>query len=717
MVGKLVGKNEESTSKSLPEPPKFNLEDLPEPPKLELAPSKESAVDVPEIHEKEIDVPGPSANTDAGIIPPPPISKKQEKEPELKTEAKEEKKTELVKDLKDEPDLMKNLPEPPQLQQQKKGGFFSRFFGKKQKEEKIDLLGNADMPKADMDDTAIKQEETEEKASDQDTFGDEQFAPPNMIPKGGSAKLPPIATNMPSPLLKHEAKKEDGFDLKFKQEEAEAEKFLEKEELEEAEDFRLKEEEQEAEHFIEKEEMQEAEDFRLKEEEEEAEEFIVSEKKTPLSKVIGVGPAREKKLNKAGIKTAEHLAKHKPEHVAKKAKIPKKHARKIISHAKKITKIKDKLKNTKKQAKKGISDIVKQLEEERKTIEKLENESAVSEDKIIELEGHQDMIDVLKELEKKRSELEKQERKLSEKEMKLSKHDETYKRDMDHIEKLKRRLDHDIRERTQYLINLEKEYFQKAQNLARKQSEVDVKEKGMLERENYLKEKEVQVKKRLNEAEDRAITIETKEKKFEKIMRDLEKQDQELREKEDNLMKREAEYLSKLDALETHEKSILKNLEERRKHLEQKEKEIEIRERKLHKKQRNVDKKSVAVEYAEDILEEQKTKLIDDEFEQYLHDQLGMLKTSGISMKDISLTKNLRLPESTPHRETVYQLIDTCKELVRNRKVAEAKVFYNQVREKYYNTSFHTQKEKEAVHNMIRSLYDEINLAAIGTNR
>ena len=49
---------------------------------------------------------------------------------------------------------------------------------------------------------------------------------------------------------------------------------------------------------------------------------------------------------------------------------------------------------------------------------------------------------------------------------------------MEHIEKLKRRLDHDIRERTQYLINLEKEYFQKAQDLAKKQSQVDIKEKA-----------------------------------------------------------------------------------------------------------------------------------------------------------------------------------------------------------------------------------------------
>jgi hypothetical protein len=306
------------------------------------------------------------------------------------------------------------------------------------------------------------------------------------------------------------------------------------------------------------------------------------------------------------------------------------------------------------------------------------------------------------------------EEKLSDKELKLKGHDETYKRDMEHIEKLKRRLDHDVRERTQYLMALEKEYFQKAQLLAKRQSDIEMREKGIADKEIYAKEKEIEIKKKLNDLEDRNITTETKEKKFGKIMRDLEKQDLALKEKEDDLMKREAEYLKKLDILENHEKTILKNLEEKRRSLESKEKEIELRESQISKKQRNVDKQSVAVEYAKDVLEEEKGKVLDDEFEQYLHDQLGMMKNSNITLHDMDIVKDLKVPETNRRNKTVFELVDTCRDLIRSRRVSEAKMFYNQVREKYYGMEFTSQKEKENVHNMVRTLYDEINLADIG---
>ena len=74
------------------------------------------------------------------------------------------------------------------------------------------------------------------------------------------------------------------------------------------------------------------------------------------------------------------------------------------------------------------------------------------------------------------------------------------------------------------------------------------------------------------------------------------------------------------------------------------------------------------------------------------------------------------LPKVGRKHETIYQLIDTCKDLLSRKNVSEAKVFYNQIRERYYDKKFDSNKEKESIHNMIRSLYDEINLADIGTN-
>ena len=112
----------------------------------------------------------------------------------------------------------------------------------------------------------------------------------------------------------------------------------------------------------------------------------------------------------------------------------------------------------------------------------------------------------------------------------------------------------------------------------------------------------------------------------------------------------------------------------------------------------------------------EKGKRLDDQFEQYLSDQLGTLKTTGIGFDDMNVVKNITLPKQGRKHETIYQLIDTCKDLLERKQVSEAKVFYNQIRERYYDKKFGSNKEKESIHNSIRSLYDEINLADIGTN-
>ena len=83
----------------------------------------------------------------------------------------------------------------------------------------------------------------------------------------------------------------------------------------------------------------------------------------------------------------------------------------------------------------------------------------------------------------------------------------------------------------------------------------------------------------------------------------------------------------------------------------------------------------------------------------------------------MNVLQNLNVNKKNYNDSNIYQLIDMCKDLVRNNKVGEAKVFYNQIREKYYDVDFSSEREKEAVHNMIRALYDEINLADIGKNR
>ncbi|NTV22953.1 MAG: hypothetical protein HGA85_01070, partial [Nanoarchaeota archaeon] len=612
--------------------------------------------------------------------------------PAEKPKAKEEKKPDPVPIIPEPPELgsgditafsepssMKApdiFPVPPAKSDKKKSGFFSSIFGKKKEpvqklpepviEPSIDDFKPSPIPPPPID--------TPKAAAAEEPKNEEIKAKDIATSELSLETGPKLDTGLP----KHELTTDDGW-------------------YDEGEQFLEKELEEEGEHFLEK---GDAPALAL----------------TPLSQVKGIGPVSEKKLKKAGIKTAEHIANKDHKSLAKTLKISEKSARQIVTNAKKITKIKEQLKETKKSKVGDVRSIVRQLDEEKKNLDKLRSKTKpVTEDKIIELEGHQDLIEVLQKLENKRKELSEMEQRITEKQTKLSSHDDTYRRDLENLDNLKRRLDHDIRERTQYLINLEKEYFQKAQNLAKQKSEIEMKEKSLSEKEKFLREQEHSVKIRLNEIEDRSITMQTKEQKYQKLMRDLEKQDSVLKEKEQDLLKRESEYVDKLEALETHEKGILKSLEDKRKSLESKEKEIEVREKKISTKQRTVDKKGVAVEYAQNIIEEQKNKLVDDEFEQYLHDQLGVLRNSGISVGDINFAKSISVHDTSDKgNKTIYQLIDTCKDLMKSGRGSDAKIIYNQIRERYYDLDFTSQKEKESVHNIIRSLYDEINLSDIG---
>lgn len=736
MVGNLLNKQKRSIS----EPPKFDLDDLPEPPKLN---DSNLETDIPTISPRSIDI--PEAKTIEPIkenFPLPPQLDNLSKEVPIKNE--ETKLPEKIRfpsevnkiqdDLPRKIDLPKidtndtSLATPPIInekaivKQKQKKGFFSMFRNKKK-------LGINDLPSLEMPPVPIEKTNLTNNPIKPDK---NLPIPPSFNKLSSDIKMPvpptldgtiinsskqmdnqkdnensnlSKSTNLPNitnldehkDFMPPSMKLETPIPVWIK----EGEEFRENELLDEAQNFLATELEQEGKDFLENEMKQEAEDFIKKE--------------TPLSQVKGVGPKRAKILKKAGIKTAEHLALKNHKKLAEEIKIPESHAKRIVNHAKKITKIKNQLKSKSKSKDKSISDVIKQLETERKEIDKLQKED-INEDKIIELEGHKEIIKVLEKLEGKRNELNQLQKSLEEKELKLDGHKDSYKRDFDYIDNLKRRLDHDVRERTQYLINMEKEYFQKAQKLANKQSELDIKEKNLPEKESYLKEQELIVKKKVNDLEDKEITITTKEKKLQGLMNQLESQDEILKEKEDDLIKRESEYMQKLDTLETHEKAILKNLEEQRKSLEQKEKEIELREKRIYSKQRNVDKKEISVEYAKNIIEEEKNKLIDDEFEQYLHDQLKGVN-SGITFGDMNTLKNLKIPDLSDKNRSIYQLIDSCKDMLRNSKVSEAKVFYNQIRDRYYDGSFDSNQEKESIHNMIRTLYDEINLADIGRNR
>ncbi|MBN2367680.1 hypothetical protein JXC34_01580, partial [Candidatus Woesearchaeota archaeon] len=436
------------------------------------------------------------------------------------------------------------------------------------------------------------------------------------------------------------------------------------------------------------------------------------EQVTPLSEVKGVGPKTEKQLRKIKIKTAEDLANTEHEHIVKKTKIPKHRAKKLVSHAKKVVK-KAKKATTTAAVKKptGISVLVQELEKEKEELHKLKRRVP---GQALAVKGHEEILELLEKLEKKKLELLEYENNLRDKEEKLDGNRETYKRDAEYIDKLKRRLDHDIRERTQYLINLEKEFFKKGQELAKRQSEAEIREQQVKDKESLFKEREGKVIKLEHELEDRELTVKAKEDKLKSMLREIEKQEALMKEREQGIEKRELEYLKKLETLETHEKKTDEYLRKKEDDLDKQHKELEYKIKKVHKKEKKVDIEDRALDYAKDELEEKKTKLEDDEFKQYLHEKLGTIKEEGISMEDIEVTHNIRVPSLGDKPETIYTLIERCKHLVKSSRSTEAKLFYNKIRDKFYHLHFKSNEEQESLHNVIRALYDEINLVDLG---
>ncbi|MFH2021557.1 MAG: hypothetical protein ABIJ34_09165 [archaeon] len=648
---------ENPKASTIPEPPKFNLDDLPAPPKLE---DDNNQIDIPDIKHKEINIPAPPSET-------PSIDSKKEEIPKsveknIISASKEPGAPRTNPDVKLTA-LEDLIPTKPA---EKKKGLFS-FLRKKEKNSPVQTKPAVSEPvKFDMP----KIEPISPKKDE---------AIPDPVPTFPKAQFVEIKTDIAEPKAMPDfAPPEHNFSFESKDWTKEGEDFIKDDEMENEGLAYLQ----------------------------------TIEKTTPLTSVKGIGPKREKQLKKVGIKSAEHLALHTHKSLIKKLRMPESQAKQIIGHAEKITQIKKKIKKSK-QKDENITEVIKKLEHEKKELEILQKED-LTDDKIVALEGHKEIIEVLHKLEKKRNELMEMEKRVAEKEKTLSGSKDTYKRDAEYIDNLKRRLDHDVRERTQYLLNMEKEYFQKAQELAKKQSDIELRNKSFSEKEQFLKDSDLITKKKLNELEDREITVSSKEKKLSQMMKGLERQDMLLKEKEEDLVKREEEYLKKLDILEHHEKIILKNLEEKRVSLSKKDKEIELRESRLHSQQRNVDKKSVAVEYAKNMIEDEKGKLVDDEFEEYLKEQLGRIGSSSPAKNSMDVMSNLRIPNLEDSAGTVFTLIDTCKAMLKSNRVGEAKMYYNQVRERYYSSNFRNPKEKEGVHNMLRSLYDEINLADIG---
>ncbi|MBT3464638.1 hypothetical protein HN451_06615, partial [archaeon] len=501
----VIAKEDSKSSFSMPEPPSFSND------------SKVEELNMPGLKSENI-------NKNPSSIPPPPsFSIDMKKEEPIKPFEK------LDSDLKKLDVVSKeaiSIPHPPSAPKSKeskpKKGLFGGLLGKKKKDVK-----NLDLK------TEIKKEDVTKKndLSLPPSFDKKEsfdFKPPKLeepksisLPpeeKIGDLPKPPVFDVEMSPTSEFEVlatdKKEEIVDKKVEvksliDEDKEINDLLAKMKKESA-DFK----------------DEDSVDFGTKLESELVQEV------TPLHEVPGIGQKRKDELESVGIGSAEVLADTHEDHIVEKTNIPRAHAKKIIKHAKKIKKKTSRRKKVathkkvsvhkkKKSANKeqSISELIKELEAEKSELKKIEKSSA----DIPDIKGHEKIILLLEQLEKKKMELIIYEKELETNKSKLDSHKGKYSRDYANLEQLRRRLDHDIRERTQYLIDLERDFYKKGQDLAKRESVIKIQEGEIKNKIDSFKDTEKKLRKLENTLHDREITTKTKEQKLNSILMELDK--------------------------------------------------------------------------------------------------------------------------------------------------------------------------------------------------
>ena len=132
-------------------------------------------------------------------------------------------------------------------------------------------------------------------------------------------------------------------------------------------------------------------------------------------------------------------------------------------------------------------------------------------------------------------------------------------------------------------------------------------------------------------------------------------------------------------------------------------KEVELREI-----ENNIELNKQALAQAQQRLEETEQKIKEKGFSQYLETELkeeSLVSHKLEEVQDITKASNLE----------IYNLIDECKTLIRDKNLNEAKKRYMRIREAY--TTVNVQgTEKDLLYTAVRELYDDIKLAEMESN-
>jgi hypothetical protein len=198
----------------------------------------------------------------------------------------------------------------------------------------------------------------------------------------------------------------------------------------------------------------------------------------------------------------------------------------------------------------------------------------------------------------------------------------------------------------------------------------------------------------------KASKYEFKEKQLKRDKADLEAEKAKLKrdkEEADDLLKKLPVMRKDYEKLNEKMNEVYETLKKYSK------KEVELREI-----EKNIELNKQILAQAQQRLEETEQKIKEKGFSQYLETELkeeSLVSHKLEEVQDITKASNLE----------IYNLIDECKTLIRDKNLNEAKKRYMRIREAY-NTVNVQGTEKDLLYTAVRELYDDIKLAEMESN-
>lgn len=300
---------------------------------------------------------------------------------------------------------------------------------------------------------------------------------------------------------------------------------------------------------------------------------------------------------------------------------------------------------------------------------------------------------------------------------KVKQREELVSRSKQAYDKLKRKLDSEMREKEKIVKSLEKQFEQKNKEVESKVKELEKIELELEYKSKDLSKLETDLSKKENKIHDLEISLDEKEKRLNSLYDEILAKEKDLNDQEKELMNKENDFekniMKEKHEIEKKEKDLdfmRKNFENE---LKRREDELKAKEDELKIKEKEVNISEHALDYAMKQYTVDKDQYEDEEFHKYLHNKLDEKTDHEKIMTNAANDLEIEGKYMEPKKE-MEVMIDKCKKAISEKDVPECKKLYNDLRKKYYDLDINDD-EKELLHNKIRELYDEINLIQLYT--